>query len=112
MLFRRAAVERLEPMREMRRPSGDGPFLHGLRDFVGDFRIEGGFARNGRKKFDGRFLGKKTADGGFAEDVLRIMFQRRGGRGHGGACPQVGDGVDGMFAFAAAHGCFTSKTPQ
>ena len=48
MLFRRAARQRLEPVRIVGGATGDGPFLHRRRDFIRDVRIKRLHAVDGR----------------------------------------------------------------
>ena len=40
MLLARYARKRLEPVREVGRTVFDGPFLHGVRYYVGNFQVE------------------------------------------------------------------------
>ena len=76
VLFGGSAGERLEPVREMRRPEGDGPVLHPRRHFVGDGRIQG-FAAAHRRDELGRYVFREVLPYRlFGKDVLAVRSEK------------------------------------
>ena len=93
-----AAVERLEPVREVRGAALHGPGEHAVRDVLGDGRVEGLARGDGREKRLGDGRGEEAPDGRGAEDVGAVVVEGgRRGR-HRLQRRARGDGEEGVGA--------------
>ena len=99
-----AAVERHEPVREVRGAAVDGPFLHAVGDVGRDGGVERDAAVDGGEELLRDGLRKVLADGALAEDVAAEVVDR-GAFGGGGRFGRArGDGVERVGAVGAGHG--------
>ena len=107
VLFRRAPREGLEPVGEVGRAAGHGPFLHGVGHIARDGGIQGRAAGDGRQKFFRRALGQILSDGRRVEDIFPVRGDVGACRGAGPRNGTGGDRVDRVDPVVAAHCTFS-----
>ena len=78
VLFRRAPIERLEPVRVVAGPLFQSPRHHGLSHFIGDVGVQFFVLADGSQQFFVNGAGQVIAHGLHVEDILTVNFRNKG----------------------------------
>ena len=78
VLFRRAPIERLEPVRVVAGSLFQSPRHHGLSHFIGDVGVQFFVLADGSQQFFVNGAGQVIAHGLHVEDILTVNFRNKG----------------------------------